>query len=139
MHYIFLNPDGTLKLGLLVIIESKTNVTYRTQCAGTETDLREMEGFLIPVGDEKMAATIYNWFWENFGGANICISSRNPDSIDQLRRLVANVPYFFEISDGSCERLFLEFDDSRINECVEAWIPIKTKYGQGILTLDNSD
>lgn len=136
MNYVFLNPDGTISLGLLVIIESKTNVAYRTQCAGTGTYIREMEGFLIPVGDQAMAAIIYDWFWENLHGTDSGISN---DLIDQLRQLVSEIPYFFETADGSCERLFLELDESRIDECVEAWIPVKTRYGKGILTLDNSD
>jgi hypothetical protein len=30
-------------------------------------------------------------------------------------------------------------DKARTAECVEAWIPVFTPYGRGILTLTNSD
>src|SRR5712691_539625 len=50
MPHIFLDPDGTQDLGLLVIVEARTGVTYRQQCAGTYCDQRIMEGFVIPIG-----------------------------------------------------------------------------------------
>ena len=34
---------------------------------------------------------------------------------------------------------YLALDTSRIQECIEAWIPAISPYGPGIIILDNSD
>jgi hypothetical protein len=41
--------------------------------------------------------------------------------------------------DSDDKREFLQLDVARMHECVEAWIPVVTPYGRGILTLKNSD
>ena len=68
MPYIFLNPDGHEDFGLHVIVEHPTGVVYAHQCAGSLTEVREAEGFLIWVGGVEAARPVYDWFWQTFKG-----------------------------------------------------------------------
>ena len=143
MLHVFLNPDGTQKLGLFVIVEHPTGVTYAQQCAGFSNDLRTIEGFLIPVADRDDAQRVFDWFWARFRGNCYpnCVEWTD-EFISQLRELVAQIPCWMTHSDGPegvDQRLFLQLDLDRINECVEAWVPVITPYGRGILTFENSD
>lgn len=36
-------------------------------------------------------------------------------------------------------RIFLKLDLQRIDDLTEAWIPVQTAYGRGVLIFDNSD
>jgi hypothetical protein len=143
LPYVFLNPDGTEALGLMVIVEAPTGVTYAHQCAGLACDVRSVEGFLIPVGGPDASREIHDWFWRVFRGA--CYNPKDDWSvarIAELRDLVARVPCWRTVPDSDAEgdqRLSLMLDESRIGECVEAWIPVITPYGSGILVLENSD
>ena len=48
---VSLDPDGSSPLWIRVVIEGHTGVVCATQCAGTNTDLRLVEGYLIPLCD----------------------------------------------------------------------------------------
>jgi hypothetical protein len=138
--YVFLNPDGIEDLGLHVIVESPTGVVYAHQCAGSLTEIRTVEGFLIPVGGPDAARRIYDWFWATFGGTCYGPVEWTGDRIDPLADLVAQIACWLTHPDGAGdERRTLELDRERIGECVEAWIPVRTPYGRGILVLKNSD
>lgn len=55
--YIFLNPDGSQRrFDLNVVVEAPTGVVYAYQCAGHFHEIREVEGFLIPVGGSGPSA-----------------------------------------------------------------------------------
>lgn len=139
MPYIFLNPDGKVSLGLLVIVEHSTGVKYAQQCGGTAAEVKTCEGYLIPVGGPADAKRIYHWFWKRFGGK--CSTGKvewKDEWITQLGELVRAIPCWQTRANGDDVREFLELDVNRIEECVEAWIPVRTPYGAGILTLDNS-
>lgn len=136
MTYIFLDPDGTQDFGLFVIVEAETGVTYANQCAGYLTEPRTLEGFLIPVGGPKDAKVLYDWFWKSFHG-NCYRPEENwtPEMVSQLRDLISQIPCWRTVPDniGKDQRLFLQLDEDRMSECVEAWIPVITPYGKGIL------
>jgi hypothetical protein len=141
--YIFINPDDGFDLGLLVIVEAKTGVIYANQVAGKLTDCRKLEGFLIPVGAPSEAKKLYDWFWRAFHGN--CYTPEQdwlPETVKALARLVAEIPCWLTFPDedeDKTQRLFLKLDEDRMGGCVEAWIPVITPYGKGILTLGNSD
>ncbi|MFO0905032.1 MAG: DUF6210 family protein [Pirellulales bacterium] len=140
MPYIFLNPDGSVQTGLWVIVEQTTGVKYAQQCGGHATEIKVLEGFLIPVGGPAEAKRIYQWFWKRFAGN--CSTGKvewQDDWIAQLGELVRAIPCWQTRANGEDKRHFLELDVNRIEECVEAWIPVRTPYGPGVLTLDNSD
>jgi hypothetical protein len=145
MPYIFLDPDGTQEFGLFVIVAANTGVIYAQQCGGTANEIREQEGFLIPVGGPKEAKKLYDWFWYSFYGQ--CYSFNPelhwfPGTIKALARLISEIPCWLTFpyeGEDNTQRLFLKLDEERMEECIEAWIPVITPYGKGILTLDNSD
>lgn len=141
MHNVLLDPDGTLGLetGVLVIVGASTGVTYRHQCGGCATMEKALEGFLIPIAGPMTAKRIYDWFWREFSGN--CyhgLSDRQPARVEQLRQLISELPAWYESESGS-ERSWLQLDESRLDQCLEAWIPVQTPYGPGILVLANSD
>jgi hypothetical protein len=141
LPYIFLNPDWTEDIGLHVIVEAPTGVVYAHQCAGCLTETRAVEGFLIPVGGAEAARRIYAWFWSTFkGNCYGPIEWVEGRQLRELEVLVAQVPCWLTHPDGQDdERRFLELDKNRLGDCVEAWVPVKTPYGRGILVLENSD
>ena len=60
--------------------------------------------------------------------------------MDELAKLVRANSCWLTTPDGhDDERRFVQLDRDRIDECVEAWIPVKTVYGPGNLALRNSD
>src|SRR5688500_10775881 len=69
--YIFLNPDGSqLRFDLNVVVEAPTGVVYALQCAGQFHEIREVEGFLIPVGGSSPPADpADDGPWPNRGAA----------------------------------------------------------------------
>ena len=140
MHRILLNPDGSFSLGLLLIVETHSGIVYEQQCGGYATVTKTAEGFLIPVGGATEAQVIYDWFWRSFKGH--CYHgghSWSDDLVNELRGLVATVPCWLGTETNTDELRFLELDMTRISHCIEAWIPVLSPYGPGILTLDNSD
>jgi hypothetical protein len=140
MPYVLLNPDGAEDLGLNLIVEHPTGVLYGQQCAGFLTELRIVEGFLIPVGGPDAARRVYDWFWKAFQGHGYPPIVWTEDRIRELAGLVAQVPCWLTQPEGEDdERHLLVLDEGRLDECVEAWIPVRTPYGRGILVLENSD
>lgn len=140
MPYVFLNPDGTQETGLLVIVEHATGVKYAQQCGGLAAEIKTLEGYLVPVGGSAAAKKIYQWFWKRFAGT--CSTGKvewKDDWIAELGELISAIPCWLTRANGEDERFELELDVNRIEECLEAWIPVRTPYGPGILTLDNSD
>jgi hypothetical protein len=66
--YIFLDPDGTQPLGLIAIVAAATGVTYAHQCGGYATEIRQLEGFVVPVGDAAAAQPLHAFFAQCFHG-----------------------------------------------------------------------
>ena len=141
MKNVFLDPDGTLglNLGVLVIVEASTGIRYGTQCGGLATLERSVEGFLVPVAGPDVAKEIYDWFWEKFSGnCYLGIEQWTPTLVGELRSIVGKIPFWTE-TDIETHRTFLELDEERLEECVEAWIPVKAGDSRSVLTLANSD
>lgn len=160
-RYVFLDPDGALDFGLLVIVAARTGVVYAQQCAGLATKMRELEGFLVPVGitaDEERIQTLdsttsgrifQTFFQQKFQGN----PPDQPDEwtdqeVEELAALVQAIPLWYTERDmvvdqrtvlSRDERAFLTLDTSRLNELTEAWVPVMTAYGPGVLVFRNSD
>ena len=140
MTHVFLNPDGTQPFGVIAIIAAPTGVTYSSQCAGTSNENRSIEGFVIPVAGEEQADEIHGWFWKRFHGNSNSRDIEWSESLtNELGKLIRTIPIWSTGHDENDERHFLSLDENRIHECAEAWIPVSTPYGIGILTLRNSD
>jgi Family of unknown function (DUF6210) len=142
--YVFFDPDGTQDFGLLVVVVLPTGVTYAHQCAGLRAEIREVEGFAIPVGGPEAAAPLLTFFRTRFHGnppsrvSGVAPTWTDAD-VQELEALVSNIPLWKTMRDGRSERVFLKLDISKLSDATEAWIPVQTAYGPGILLFKNSD
>lgn len=148
---VFLDPSGTIPYLLGVVIAHPTGVCYEQQCAGTETNLRSIEGYFVPLGGLRFVADkgLFdpNQLTEVFHEGNACTwggrawnlppnaSELPEDRLERLRSLVEAIPYWTE----SDQRLHLRVDEERLGELVEAWVPVLTPDGPGVLVWENCD
>ena len=146
-RYVFLDPDGSQGVGLLLIVLAQTGVEYAHQCGGFACETRSAEGFMIPLGpstpigsgapDSKLSA----FFEASFQGWPPPSSEGwTEDRLHRLAELIGEVVCWRttrSIKDDRRERLRL--DTSRLHDCTEAWIPVVSPFGPGILVFDNSD
>ena len=149
--YIFLDPDGTQDFGSLVIVAAPTGVVYAHQCGGLATEDREQEGFAVPVGGPSAARPLRAFFHQEFHGNPPILGSRGnvmlgpwwtDAQITELQALVEQVALWKTYASPSGMddvRTFLKLDLDRLDELTEAWIPVHTAYGRGVLIFANSD
>ena len=126
---------------MCLIVEYPTGVEYGHQCGGYLCEERVTEGYLVPLGQREIELRIYEFFDREFSGH--CYQPRNDwtgDRIAQLNKLLAQIPCSACARDGSGDKEgSLTIDLERIQECVEAWIPVLSPLGRGVLTLLNCD
>jgi hypothetical protein len=139
-RYVFLDPDGTgADQGwLFVIVAAPTGVVYRNQGGGIRCVPYEREGYLLPVLGRDPAAEPRAVFADERAVRGIPVREWPGDLLGRLREAVA-VPVY-----GSANRdeLFpapLALDESRLAEADEAWVPVLTPDGPGVLVWENSD
>ncbi len=75
-------------------------------------------------GNPPYPGTPFNWWTEQ--------------DLDDLTNIVEKIPLWHTARDGD-ERAFLAFDRTRMDELTEAWVPVLTAYGPGILIHENCD
>lgn len=149
VRHVFLEPDGTWDEWLAVVIEHPTGVVYSQQCGGTANDHRLVEGYLVPLGGPQCDAEegriavprLRDVFHRGTGCDYTWVGyDLPPDRRERLAALVATVPYWKIHLDGVRDaRLPLALDRSRIDEICEAWVPVVTPDGPGILLYANCD
>lgn len=147
-QFVYLDPDGTLPEWIAVVVRQETNIVYGTQCAGVATEQRFVEGYLIPVGGSKYeldtgkieVGPFVDVFHEN-GGCQWSWTGRGLPVERQaiLGKLVESIPYWRTGRDGADRKYPLHVDDARIGEIAEAWIPVRTPDGPGVLLYKNCD
>ena len=129
---------------MLVVVVLPTGVTYAHQRAGLRTEIREVEGFVIPVGGPEAAAPLLTFFRTRFQGnppsrmSGVAPTWTEAD-VQELDALVRNIPLWKTMRDGGSKRALLKLDISKLSDATEAWIPVQTAYGPGILLFKNSD
>ncbi len=138
---VTLNPDGFRDFGLLVVVRAPTGVVYRNQCGGYYCLQLTAEGFAVPVGDVEAAKEIVEFFDGEFEGwPPDRGESWNESNLAELEAIVAKMPCWkCGPKPGRDEEAFLKLDRTRLDEMTEAWIPVVTADGPGILTFENSD
>jgi hypothetical protein len=136
---VMIDADGSSADYLFIIVAAPTGVIYQHQCGGTACDQRSQEGFLVQVGEKESPDVIYDWFWERFHGTGANPTAWADVLVDELERLVAGVSCWHTDAQDRDSREFLKLDRMRMDECVEAWIPVLSPYGPAILVLNNSD
>lgn len=147
-RYVFLDPDGTRSGWLVLVVRHETGVIYGTQCAGTATEQRLVEGYLVLLGGSKYDVDdgaidpdpLNKIFHEGDGCQYSWRGRRLPaERFAKLRTLVEQIPYWFCRLDGHDKKYPLRIDESRIAELAEAWIPVTTPDGPGVLLYKNCD
>ena len=149
LRHVFLDPDGTWSEWLAVVIEHPTGIAYSQQCGGTANDHRLVEGYLVPLGGPQCDAEagsievpqLRDVFHRGTGCVYKWVGFDLPsDRRERLAALVATVPYWqCRLDGGPDARLPLALDHSRIDEICEAWVPVVTPDGPGILVYANCD
>ena len=84
-------------------------------------------------------AAIDDWFGRHFRGhAYQSDTDWTPERVQELAELVAATSCW-KRDPGGDRPHEITLDINRMSECVEAWIPVSTEYGPGVLLRDNSD
>lgn len=138
---VAIDPDGTQDWGLFVILDARTSTMYEVQCGGPSTLQRSAEGLLVPVGDAIAARPLREFFADAFRGNPPPAggSEWSEAQLDEVAGIVGRVPYWSRRDDGSDRRSMLKLNRERVSEMTEAWIPVETSDGAGILIFKNSD
>ncbi len=164
-HYVFLDPDGTFggtyrRGWIAVIVEAPTGVIYANQCHGISTAVMSVEGFLVPLGGVKSDVDdepqlidpreLTDVFHGNTGdpcrdGGDAGCAQTGPGLPRKLRKVLANrvseIPFWVNHpdDDSRTRRVPLELDLRREGEILEAWVPVLTPLGAGMLVWGNCD
>jgi len=147
--FVYLDPDGTSPF-LGVVIECESGVIYANQCAGTNNHERYSEGYFIPLGGAKvnpddgpvdwteLTAPFHRGKSCSYGGTTV---KRPSDFLDRLNEAVSAIPCWKTQLHGSGEdqREPLVVDETRLDEVCEAWVPVVTPNGPGVLLWSNCD
>ncbi len=138
--FVFLDPDGTEDIGLCLVIEAATGVEYANQCGGVANIQNRIEGYLVPLGQRELEEEIFEWFIKQFGRNGYPPNMRwDEGKTSELDEILRRVVCWETVVGGPDVKSHLELDVERLDDCIEAWIPVKTPSGNGILTLRNSD
>lgn len=136
---VFVNPSAfLLHPWMAVICEAQTGVRYTNQTSGVRCLPRTAEGYYVPVFDARALAELRAVFEDDLqeqgalGGPEVL----NP-YVERIRGAVSLVR--MDSSTGGPSEARLKLDDSRLAEADEAWIPVITADGPGVLIWENSD
>ncbi|MGY0059060.1 DUF6210 family protein [Streptomyces sp. LZ34] len=137
-RFVFLDPDGAPEDWIYVVVEAATGVYYQQQYGGTACRQGAVEGYLVPVFAPDALDGLCEMFEGHFRGAGTWNHPWTPDELARLREVVEGVTFW--VCDGTNEVPHpLRLDEDRLGEADEAWIPVATPDGQGVLLWCNSD
>jgi hypothetical protein len=123
---------------LYVVVRASTGVFYQQQYGGTACRQGQVEGFLVPVLGPLGLGRLRELFEGHFKGAGTWNHQWSREELDNLREAVRGIRYWE--CDGLNERPHpLQLDEERLTDADEAWIPVLTPDGPGILVWFNSD
>ncbi|MEW1561551.1 DUF6210 family protein [Streptomyces sp. NPDC093509] len=136
---VFLDIDETGSGWLFVVVAAPTGVIYQTQGGGYGCIPYEQEGYLLPFYVPGADAGLNDLFV----GALRSWGSRRldwpPNLLDRLRREVADLHIWGSANQDDVSPTPLVLDESCLAETDEAWVPVLTPDGPGILVWQNSD
>ncbi|MET9226436.1 DUF6210 family protein [Lentzea sp. NPDC003310] len=145
-RYVSLNLDDTSGDWLYVVIEAETGVHYLLQYGGTACRQGDVQGYLVPL--EEVSAELQalcTLFEVDYGGAGKWNHGWPEEERVKLREIVDTIEYNQVVRYGAAPHEYheeqhpLRLDESRMREADEAWIPVITPDGPGILVWCNSD
>jgi hypothetical protein len=122
---------------ITVIVEASTGIKYENQTGGFQCLPRRVEGYYMPVYVEEGLSALRHAFEVSLGGSGT-YRGLPTDVLAEIRVAVSQLVMMSSIRPGHPE-MRMELDESRIDEIDEAWVPVATPDGPGILTWENSD
>jgi hypothetical protein len=122
---------------MAVIVEAATGITYENQTGGTACLPRRVEGYYVPAFVEPGLQALREAFEVSLGGAGTH-RGLPAEVLEEIRAAVSLLVMMSSSRSGHPE-MRLALDESRIREIDEAWVPVATPDGSGILTWENSD
>jgi Family of unknown function (DUF6210) len=137
------NPVVSLTGGFIcppwiaVIVEGPTGVIYENQTGGTACLPRRVEGYYVPVYIEEGLQALRAAFEVSLGGSGTHRGLPS-DVLEEVRTAVPLLVMMSSTRSGHPE-MRVALDEARLNEIDEAWVPVTTPDGPGILTWENSD
>jgi hypothetical protein len=145
-RYVFLDFE---ELGLCVVVAAGTAVVYQQQYGGTACRQGQVEGYLLPVygvpagGCDEALAMLREIFERDLGGAGWRGGALPGRLMTRLRGAVEKIAVEESGQTAgdlrSREQKPLVLDESRLGEMDEAWVPVITADGPGLLVWNNSD
>ena len=131
---LLLDPGHEHAFGLMLLLPAPTGVVICHQVGGYAVELREAEGFLIPLAGDNEAQAFSSWFMEQFGGWV------RPDAWTDARYRELDAMLGRIVSYGEDDaRSRLSLDWARRTETAEGWIPVTSALGPAILIFENND
>jgi hypothetical protein len=99
-----------------------------------------VEGFLVPVHSPAARAMLDDVFVRDLKGTGLWGGQRapSPEIVERVAKAVSLVRYW-EANPDAAEPRSLELDRDRLKEIDEAWLPVRTPDGPGVLIWPNSD
>ncbi|OLF18438.1 DUF6210 family protein [Actinophytocola xanthii] len=137
-RFVSLDPDGMADGWLYVIVAAPTGVVHQHQYGGTACRQGQLEGYLVPVPAAEGLDALRALFEQDFDSVGTWNRRWRDEERDALTRIVRGVSYWASDGHGE-ERHDLRLDESRMAEVDEAWVPVLTPDGPGVLVWPNSD
>ncbi|HEY6795944.1 MAG TPA: DUF6210 family protein [Kineosporiaceae bacterium] len=141
------DPYGSWPEWMYVVIHRPTGVRYEHQYGGTACLHARPEGYLVPVQAPLSKSDLDDIFLNQLRGAGTGSRYREHPTIspilERLTRAVEQIGIYMSpnglapIGDG--EPQALRIDPDRVSEIDEAWVPVLTPDGPGVLIWPNSD
>jgi Family of unknown function (DUF6210) len=128
------------------VLQAEGGMVYGTQCAGLSTEMRFAQGYYVPAAGWKFDADggplQIEAFTEVFHRQGACQfawqgAGLPADRLARLRALVADLPWCGGVGGEMKGRLSL--DEERLDELAEAWVPVMSPDGRGVLLYKNCD
>ena len=137
---VFVNPSAFLvHPWMAVVCEATTGVRYTNQTGGVRCLPRTTEGYYVPVFDGQALAELRSLFEDEFETAGARGGPEELDAFIERLRGAVDLIRMDSSKGGGPSEVRLQLDDSRLVEADEAWIPVLTPDGPGVLIWENSD
>ena len=143
-----IDPGGMQDPGLLVLVRADTGVVYEHQCGGHNNFQYQAEGYLIPIGPPGHSQELREFFereFKNFPpyhGLNPSTGTEpawSESTLATVENPVGSLRIWFRSERGEDEWTHLTLDKTKTEQFTEAWLPVNTPMGKGILIWENSD
>ncbi|MBD0695118.1 DUF6210 family protein [Streptomyces sp. CBMA123] len=138
-RYVYLDPDGCGGGWMFVIVAAPTGVVYQNQCGGHACAQYEQEGYLVPLYGANLDEDLNAIFVGELKGWGMRGQEWPAGMLDRLRAAVDALGIYGSGRHDVSSPPSLVLDESRLSEAAEAWIPVITPDGPGVLVWENSD